>query len=177
METVKSLESTVAGWYKDVPHLPADARKWIANNLWWLTIVGLVLSAFALLSTIGALLLVLGLSGTAIGAAGMYGSPVAGGVIGAAWVGTLVVLVSLAATLVLLGMAVSPLKVKAKKGWTLLFVVLLLNLALNVIGSLLVFNVIGLLMGVLWAGIEAYFLFEIRSEFGHAAKPIAPKAK
>lgn len=178
METVHNLEKTVAEWYKNVPHLPKELRKWLGDNVWWLVLIGVVVSVFGVFATISTLLVVLGLGGLAFSAAGVYGSYVASGVIGFAWLSVLISLLTLLAVLVLMGMAVTPLKAKAKKGWTLLFVVLLVSVVLNVVGNLVGFNIVGILWVAIWAAVEGYFLFEIRDEFGKApAKPKAAAAK
>lgn len=176
MDTVHNLEKTVAEWYKNVPHLPKDLRKWLGENVWWLVIIGVVLSVFAVISTVGALLLVLGLASAVLVGAGIYGGAVAAGLTGFAWLVTLLALVSLLITTILMAMAISPLKAKAKKGWTLLFIVLLVSLVLNAIGALVSFNLFSLFWTVVWAAVEAYFLFEIRGEFGKAAVKSEAKA-
>jgi uncharacterized membrane protein len=63
-------------------------------------------------------------------------------------------------------MAISPLKSLRKRGWSLLFITLLLNLASSVIGLLYNFDFSSLISGVLGAAIGGYFLFEIRDNFG-----------
>ncbi len=173
MEQVRALEKTISGWYANAPHLPVNARKWLANNVWWLAVVGIVLSAFAILSIIGILVVALGLS--AFVATSVYSAPYAGAVVGATWLVSLIGLVGLVITVALLAMAVGPLKAKAKKGWTILFVIALISLAVQVVGDLVTFNLAGILVAVLWTGIGAYFLFEIRDEFG--VQKVAAKAK
>lgn len=175
MELVHSLERTLSEWYAQAPHLPVEARKWLANNVWWLAIIGIVLSVFAILSVIGIVFAAFGLS--AMFASSTY-SPYADVAFSAVWLAALVGLISLGITTALLAMAVNPLKTKAKKGWTILFVIALISLVLQVAGDILSFNLAGILVAVLWSAIGAYFLFEIRGEFGKAAKVAAkPVAK
>ena len=176
MEAVRNLEKTMEGWYKDLPHLPKDLRKWLGDNLWWITIVGIVLSVFAVFAAIGALMLALGIAGSVLGGTAYYGGAVAAS-IGAAWLWSLIALAGSAVTILLLLMAVNPLKVKAKKGWTLLFVVLLVSVAFNLVQSLGSFNVAGLFFTLLWGAVEGYFLFEIRGEFGKVATKAEPAKK
>lgn len=167
MDTIRKFETVIAGWFKDAPHLPVDVRRWLATNAWWLVIIGVVLSVLGLLgmlSVLGAIFVGLSLGGVALGG-------VLGGVTGAA-IGSIVfvtLLVSLALFIVetiLLGMAVRPLKVLAKKGWTLLFIILLLNVAVNVITNVLSANLTALVWSLLWSAVGAYFLFEVRGYFG-----------
>ncbi len=177
MEAVRNLEKTMAEWYKGLPHLPKDLRKWLGDNLWWITTVGIVLSVFAVFAAISALLLIFGLAGATAGLAPYgYGGTVAAG-IGAAWLWSLLAIASSVITILLMLAAVNPLKVKAKKGWTLLFVVLLVNVAFNLLQALGSFNVAGLFFALLWGAVEGYFLFEIRGEFGKAAAKAEPAKK
>ncbi len=174
MELVHSLEKTLSEYYAKAPHLPADARNWLASNVWWLAIVGIVLSVFAILSVVGIVFAAFGLS--AYFASSMY-SPYADVAFNAVWIAALIGLVSLVVTTALLAMAVNPLKSKAKKGWTILFVIALISLVLQVAGDILSFNIPGIIVAVFWAAIGAYFLFEIRGEFGKAVKVTAKPAK
>lgn len=167
MELVHSLEKTLSEWYAKAPHLPVGARTWLAGNVWWLAIVGVVLSIFAALSIIGIVFAAFGLS--AMVATSVY-SPYVATAFGAVWLAALVGLAALAITTVLLVMAINPLKSKTKKGWTLLFIIALVSLALQVVGDLVSFNLGGIIVSVLWAAVGAYFLFEIRGYFGVKAK-------
>ncbi|RYX78700.1 hypothetical protein EON76_03210 [bacterium] len=173
METVNKLEIMIAGWFKDLPHLPVAFHKWLATNVWWIAIIGAVLSATALLFILFVLaLLTIGLS---IGGSALAG--VLGGVVGATVGGiiSIAVIVSvtlLVAEMVLLGMSVSPLKAMAKHGWSLLFIILLLNVVANVVTNILVLNIFALLVGLFWAGVGGYFLFEIREYFGMHHKAV-----
>src|SRR3989344_1906062 len=178
METVNKLEIKVAGWFKDLPHLPVAFRKWLATNVWWIAIIGAVLSAAALLFILFLLgLLTIGLS---IGGSAFAGA--LGGVVGATVGGiiSIAVIVSVAllvAETVLLGMSASPLKAMAKRGWSLLFVILLLNVLANVITNILGFNIFALIVGLFWAGVGGYLLFEIREYFGVHHKADAKPAE
>lgn len=172
MELVHSLEKTLSEWYAKAPHLPAEARKWLADNVWWLAIVGVVLSVFGALSIIGIVFAAFGIS--AMVATTAY-SPYVATAFGAVWLAALVGLASIVATAVLLLMAVSPLKIKAKKGWTLLFIVALVSLALQVVSGLVTFDLGAIVVSVLWSAVGAYFLFEIHEYFGAKTK-VAAKA-
>lgn len=179
MESVRNLEKTIAGWYKDFAHLPLGLRKWLGENLWWLVLIGVVLSVLAIFPILAALALVFGLSGAAIGAAGMYGAEaaVSGGLVGVALFAALVSVAGLVVMAVVMGLAINPLKARAKKGWTLLFIVLLVSTAFSVLGSLISFSIFGILWALVWAFVEGYFLFEVRDQFGPkvAAKPSVKK--
>lgn len=179
MEAINNLERTIAGWFKDIPHLPLEFRKWLGDNVWWIVLIGVVLSVLALFPILMGLMVATGV-GVAIGATGVYGTAT-GGLIGFAIIGTFLALASLGATAVLLGLAVSPLKAKKRKGWQLLFIVLIVGTVFSVAGNILSFNFggfVGLISTALWTIVQAYLLFEIRSEFGHkvATKPVAAKS-
>jgi hypothetical protein len=161
MELITKLEATLAEWYKGIPHLPKKGRDWLRANIWWIVLIWAIVDAFAVVMTIiGSFLTALGLT-------------VFGGVVGAFIAGPFVIiqLLGVAATLVeavLLFMAVNPLQAHVKRGWRLVFIALLISAALaviNQIGQVLVFNIVGLLWGLLWAAALGYFLFEIRDEF------------
>jgi uncharacterized membrane protein YhaH (DUF805 family) len=69
-------------------------------------------------------------------------------------------------TAVLAGMAISPLKAMRKKGWTLLFIILLIEVAQIVVSTVFSFDLFGLVWGLFMAGIGGYVLFEIRDSYG-----------
>src|SRR5690349_14000149 len=120
MESLKNLETMVASWYKGVPHLPKNGQKWLAENAWWLVLIGVILGTLGILSVLLGTLVV----GTLL--AGV-GGPVGAAIGGLAFV---IVVVSLAfgvVDMVISAMAISPLKTMRKKGWSLLFLVSLIN--------------------------------------------------
>ena len=175
MEFLSKLERTVLGWLKDVPHLPLNVRAWIANNIWWIVIIATVLSGIA----------VLGLLFGFFGTLATLGSPVASYYASntfVVWVlvTTAVTLFFTALELVLLAMAISPLKEKQKKGWVLLFAVWLVGAISTVVSAVLTLNpfgfITGLLFGALWLAISGYFLFEIHGQFAHVERSKGAKA-
>ena len=167
MELITKLETTLAEWYKGMPHLPKRGRDWLRTNIWWIVLIWAIVDAFAVVMTIISSFL------TAV-----FGFAVIGGVVGAFIAGPFVIiqLLGIAATLVeaaLLFMAVNPLQEHVKRGWRLVFITLLLSAALaviNQIGQVFVFNIVGLLWGLLWAAAFGYFLFEIRDDFTEEGK-------
>lgn len=173
MSATDKLETTVAEWLRLVPHLPNSARKWLANNVWWLAIISVVASVSGILIDILSLMSYLNIYGPINGP---YATQYIGGVI---IVSMASVVFSLVITFLTV-LAVSHLKVLRKKGWNLLFLILIVNAisaivvaALSVIinQSLLGF-IIGVIVGGLVVAIEAYFLFEIRFYFIVKAKPM-----
>jgi len=163
METVHKLEQTVASWYKGLPHLPENGRKWLATNVWWLVLIGVILSALSVITLLFGTLLAGALFA---GVAGAAGAAVGGLLI----LGVLVTLAMSVVMVVLGGMAISPLKAMQKKGWTLLFVLFLLEVAATVASGLLSYNFLGLIWGLLWVAVGGYFLFEIHDYYKEAKK-------
>lgn len=171
MESVRKLEVMIASWYKSVPHLPKNGQEWLATNAWWLTLIGVILGAVAIINILFFSLLA-GAFLTAI--AGPVGA-VAGGLV---LFGVIVSLGLGLVSILLGGMAISPLKALQKKGWTLLFVLLLIEVAAIVISDVLSFNLLALVWELLWAAVGGYFLFEIRGQFeakSHKTKEKAAK--
>ncbi len=174
MKQVETIEQTLASWYEQLPHLPAGGRTWLADNAWWIVIIGVVLSVFGLLGLVS----VLFLAGTALTVLGGAAGGIGGAALGAAVGGAVMIagVVSIAVYVVeaiLMAMAISPLKERKKRGWTLIFYVTLLNALSVIVSGVLNFNIIGLVFGLFWVAVGAYFLFEVRSLFGGA--PVAPK--
>ena len=175
MKQVRELENKLHGWYKGAPHLPKEAQQWLADNVWWLAIIGAVLSAMGLLVVVPLLLGALALTTVVAPYAGYYS-----GFVGLAWLGILISVASYIATGILLAMSVNPLKAKAKKGWELVFLSYVVNFGLSIVGAVIAINVFGVLGAVIGAAIGGYFLFEIYSYFGAKSKAehkIETKAK
>ena len=175
MELINKLEKLVLGWAKNVPHLPVVAQKWLGTNVWWIARIGAIVSGIAFLFAIGAVF-------TAVS---LLASPsslyyIAGTYSGMIVVNAIIGLVFLAITGLLMAVAVTPLKAKQKKGWVLLFFVLLVEAVSIVVNAVLSFSVFGFISTVLFGAIAlaigAYFLTEIHGQFGHAPKATIKKA-
>jgi len=174
MEYISKLEHTIGGWLKNAPHLPVDARKWIATNSWWIVTVLTVLDAIAIVILITSVL----------GNMAVIGSTVASYYVSTTFltvtlIRSIVSLVFCVIEFILLIMAIRPLREKQKKGWVLMFGVLLLGAVSAVVSALItlsVFNFIqSIIFSALWLAISAYFLFEIRSEFAHVERSAGAK--
>lgn len=138
--------------------LPANARKWLAENVWWLSLIGGILTLYGAFS-------VWRLSQVAnpyLEVARMYGGSAVTD-LGAMWYVALAVMV---AEGVMLLLAVSKLKTQSKSGWNLLFYTTLLSLVLGVVYLLVpqygVSSLFGTLVGT---AIGWFFLFQVRSHF------------
>jgi hypothetical protein len=170
MNNINKLEKMAAEWYSKAPHLPKNGQKWLATNAWWIVLVGVILGAvgiyLVLVATFfaGALL---------TGVAGVAGAAIAGIALIAVVVAMLISLM----TIVLSAMAISPLKAMQKKGWTLIFITVLIEIAAQVIQFLFDYNLFGLVWNLLFAAVGAYFLFEVRSYFGETKKITEKKSQ
>ena len=84
-------------------------------------------------------------------------------------------------TIFLTAMAISPLKDGKKKGWTLLFYVLLLQVLSIIVNAILTLGVISfifsIIFGAICVAIGTYFLFEIRAEYGEGFSKAEIKAE
>jgi len=167
METLHKLEAVVASWYKGMPHLPENFRKWLADNIWWLVLIGVILGLLITIPAFGVLLF----GGAVLTAT--YG--VSGGeYYGSVFMWALLAMLFVVADLVLSALAIAPLKAHRKLGWSLLFLVALLNIVSTILMFVANFQLGALLSGLIGAAIGGYFLFEIRDRFGVIAKPVAP---
>ncbi len=164
MDTVKNLEKTIGGWYKNVPHLPKGGQQWLADNVWWLALVGAILSVLGLFVVIPALLIALAFT-SAVTTVTPYSVYYSNDVAGIVWLSLLVGLVSYIVTAVLLALAVNPLKAKSRKGWEFLFLSYLINFVLGVVSSLVLLNFSGIIGAAVGAAVGGYFLYEIHSHF------------
>ena len=155
MQYVDSVSNTVAKWMKDVPHLPKGFTKWLAENSWWLTIVGVVFSVFGVFGILAAMT-----AGSALLV--VVGAPALGGMF---FVSSLVSLVGIGISVVAEVMAITPLKAMKKRGWDLMFFVLLVSVVIGLLGGLLTANVGSVLFGLIGAAIGAYVLIELKQYF------------
>lgn len=158
MQNVIKLEKMAAEWYKGAPHLSKNGQKWLATNIWWIVLIGVILGGFGILSIVAATFFA---SALLVGYAGVVGTALAG----AALLAVLVTLAFSVAVTVLSAMAISPLKVLKKKGWNLLFLVALLQVASLVVSFLFNYSLFSLVWGLIMAAIGGYFLFEVREYF------------
>lgn len=166
LKYINKAEALVSGWLKDMPHLPKAGTKWISENIWWITLVGVILSCIGLLFSLMGLLTAL----STLGANPYYYGYGYSSVHSGFWI--FEVLVSMAFTVVaamLLSRAITPLKTMKAKGWNILFKLFLLDAIYVVVGALFSYGVIGfifsLIFGAIGLAISAYLLFEIKSHF------------
>lgn len=157
MQQLSGLENSLATLFKGLPHLPKDWRHWLADNAWWLALIGV---AFGCLGILGLVPVVLGISIFT----GIIAGPAAGALIIITGIVNMAVLV---VSVALEAMAITPLKAKQKRGWDMLFLVSLVTFTGAVLNALITGNInhiIGLIIGTL---IGLYVLFEVRMYFVH----------
>lgn len=165
MESLQKLEATVGEWYKNMPHLPKNGQRWLAENAWWIVLVGVILGA---IGAIGLLMVTLAAGAILTGAFGVYGAALGG----VAFVAALVGVAFMAAYVIVAGLAISPLKAMQRKGWSLLFLTVVINVAALALDFVFTFNLFKLVWGLVMAAVGAYFLYEVRDYFVVAkAKP------
>jgi hypothetical protein len=171
MSKIRQLETLIEGWMRVAPHLPMNAKKWLADNVWWIVLVVAILSAINVLSVIGGISAYYNFVGNTAGYVGMYAIPT----YSAGWIWSSIInLAVVGLSVVLYFKAVTPLKEHRKWGWDLMFIVLLLQ-AVNVLSNAVFnFSIFGFiftaLFGAAGLAIGAYFLFEVRSYFIKSTK-------
>ena len=173
MININKLENMVAEWLKPLPHLPANGRKWIAENVWWITLIGVILSVIGALAMFGSIFAAMAWFGIYMGTYTnyVYTAPVYSGW---AMFGYMISMISMVITFILMVMAVNPLKRLQKKGWMLLFYVLIIQAVVAVLSAVFTYSLFGfingILVGAISVAISAYLLYEIRSYFVTAKK-------
>ncbi len=165
MESLHKLEDMVGEWLKPLPHLPENWRKWLAENAWWLTLIGVVLSVFAVFALFASLSLFTATTG-------LYGQVINDAIAqthGGLWMTSVwISLALMVVTVVIEALAISPLKAMSKKGWDLMFLALVIGIVSNVVSAVLNVEVMSLVGAAISAVIGSYVLFELRSHFKKA---------
>lgn len=163
MQVLHSLESKVADVAKGLPHLPKEFQKWLAENAWWLTLIGVVIGAFGIFALLP-LLTAASVVTSVVDTYYPYSQALAPSLT-SVWVS----LGFLVAIVVIEGLAVSPLKGLKKHGWDLIFLAVLVSAASSLVSALLTSSFYGLFGAALGLAIGLYVLFEVRSHFTHKA--------
>lgn len=157
MELLHSLESKIADVAKGLPHLPKEFSKWLADNAWWLTLIGVVLGVLAIFPLLAGTIFV----SSVVSVYDVYYPARSGAIQASLWasLGFYVLLVAIEA------LAISPLKGHKKLGWDLLFLAVLVSAIFSVVNAVITYSAGALLGGAIGLAIGLYVLFEIRSHF------------
>lgn len=153
------LEKKLDELYGKSPvHLPKGGQKWLADNAWWIVLVGAVLSLLSILSSWQAITSFSAISSNLSGY-GYYSTPFNAGY----W---WIMLLATAVETVLLFMAFQKLKEHKKDGWNLLFYVSLISIVAVLLAGMVSGAFVSMVFGAaIGALISWFFLFEIRSYF------------
>lgn len=143
--------------------LPTNARKWIADNSWWIILIGGVLSLWSTWGFWQAGHYIDGLNRWANEVSKMYGGNTYATELGPMWY---VALAGIALEGILMLLAVSKLKNHQKSGWNLVFYSTLVSLVVGVAYLLVPAYGFGSLIGTLiGTAFSWFFLFQVRSRF------------
>ena len=143
MEQQLPLEKELRDLFAKFPAFPDSLIDILVTLAPWLAILGGILGLLGLLS-------LLGLDAAFVGALGI-------GAYGSSW-RFYVSIIGGALAAVLYIMAFTPLRTQKKRGWDLMYYAFLLNLLI----SLLTFNIVGLILSFLIGG---WILFQIRPKY------------
>lgn len=172
---LKKIEEQFAKWLKPIPNLPEKAQKWIGTNIWWMVIILTVLMAISIITSISGMFQALNVMSSVNRLHGVLGNYATGFVVlgagqRALWISSQILsLIFSIFSLVVYGLAIMPLKEAKKKGWDLLFLVLLVNFVWIVINTILNFNVFTfipyLVFGIAFFLAAIYLLLQIKNYF------------
>jgi hypothetical protein len=156
MKQLQPLLKVLDENYKKAPALPKQWTDLIVNFAPWLALLGGILGLLFGVMGILASLSLFGLI-AAVAPLGVYGATYGPQYIFAAVVAAVILLL----TGVLSLLAYPALKARKEKGWNLLFYILLLGIV-STIASLNVFSIV---VGLVFAAIEYYFLYQIKAYY------------
>lgn len=161
MKAVEQLEKTIAEWFAHAPHFSTEMKRWLGDNIWWLTAVVVLLSLIGF----STMLPILGSAVTFDASYAPYALAPYTVPTGSLILYTWVKVVFLAVIIFFEAIAIFPLREKKKSGWNYIFIAMLLAILSGVIGFVIIWqpsNLIGLGVGAVLGG---YILFELRDQF------------
>lgn len=172
MGTVQQLETSIEKAFKDLPHLPESSREGLAKIWPWLALIGGIVQ---LLAAWGLWQLTRSIDSVNefANSLSLY---VTGETAGLTAVDKTVIYVGIAVLLVdavILLMAYGPLKARDRKGWDLLFLASLVNLAYAVVTLFIDGRGAGsFVMSLIGSALGFYLLFEVKSKFSKPAPTV-----
>ena len=168
MKNFSKIEKMIENWLKPIPKLPKTTTKWISDNVWWIAAIGVVVEG------VGILISITGISAIS----NTYTYLVPGYSTGIIF-NYMISIIFMAAILALTAVAINPLKLMQRKGWNMLFLVLLVSAVSVFIDSILTLNIASVILSLVFGAIiwviGAYLLFEIREDFKKSVKSINKK--
>lgn len=176
MNPLTTLEKTLARLFAQAPHLSVNARRWVGENIWWIVLVIALASTLGLLGDLPKLLKTASMTAATYNVFYPYSAVTVGSVVASG----LVTLSLGVVIVVLLFLAVTPLKEQRLIGWRLLLMTRIIAI-ISAIATFIIliqnFSLYGLLWDLAFILIELYILFEVRDEFRvRAVAAVAVKA-
>jgi hypothetical protein len=177
MEFIRKIEDSLAGVFKSLPDLSEGGKEGLAKAFPWIALL------FGILQFITAwgLLTLFHTTNTLTSYYNNYYQSVTGQNIGLSSTDKLIIYLSIAVLLVdgiILLMAYSPLSKRLRRGWDLMFLSALINLAYAILTLFIqnrgLLSFIGSLLG---SAVAFYLLYQVRGKYVSAgAASVAPKA-
>lgn len=163
---VSKSEKLILKWLKPFPRLPKDVTKLIANNVWWVVMIMMIVMMIGAFVSLIGIMSYTSFVSNAPSYTGIYNTSIYSGV----WLAYMVI--SLAFSLVMIYLyskAINPLKMMHAMGWRLLFIAFLVSIVRAVVGAFTDTNVFVIIFSLIFSAIfmtiGAYLLFEIRHHF------------
>lgn len=165
MELVTKAEKQLAEWFKGAPHLSDSARESLAKAWPWIAVVFGVLQVLAAWGLYG----LTQLADRYFEAANIYTAALTGETVGLSATDKTFIYLAIAVLLVdavILLMAYKPLKERARRGWDLLFLASLINVAYGVVTVFVDGRGLGsLVWSMIGSAVGFYLLFEVQNKF------------
>lgn len=176
MELLKKLDAKLSGVFKDLPPLPDSARETLAQIWPWLALIGGVMQLFAALAVWRLLNWA-----REVEQFTAYYSRVTGVDYGPSAFDKTMIYVGVAFLVVdavILLLAFSPLRARDSKGWRLLFLGALLNLAYAVVSIFIDGRGLGsFIVSLVGSAIGFYLLYQVKDKFNGKKPAAAAPAK
>lgn len=164
-DIIEKIELYLAQLHKNMPHLPQGGRKWMADNVWWIMLIAAILGGIGVLALV--MLTLLGsifVAGAVFLFSAKFGGP-------ALLIAVIIVALTILNFVVSI-MAVKPLKTHLKSGWLLLAASLAISFTAAILTDLIKQDPTAVIKEIIFLGIGAYVIFEIREYFS-GLPPIA----
>lgn len=161
-DAIKKIEQRLADLHKNLPHLPLNGRKWLADNIWWIILIGAIATGIGVF----ALVLLTLLGGVFVAGAAFLFSAKFGGL--ALLLAVLIVGLTVL-NLVVSIMAITPLRAHMRNGWLLLSASLIISFIAAVLTDVIKQDAAAIIKEVIFLAIGMYVIFEIRNYFTLAA--------